>query len=171
MIKGCIRNHRASQELLYQKYARTMYGICLSYAKDRDAAQDILQDGFVKVFEKIRDYNAAGSLEGWIRRIITNTAIDYYRKKASLHKLIEFDPEPNDNAGHNAVSDALHADDILQQVRKLPDGARLIFNLYAVEGFSHKEISEKLQISEGTSKSQVNRARTLLQKLLHDLSF
>lgn len=148
-----------------------MYAICLSYAKDRSSAQDILQDGFVKVFEKIKTYQSEGSLEGWIRRIISNTAVDYYRKKSTLNKFIEFDPEPSDRKGANNISDSLHADEILEQVRKLPDGAQVIFNLYAVEGFSHKEISEKLQISEGTSKSQVNRARTLLQKLLDDLNF
>lgn len=147
-----------------------MYAICLSYAKDRAAAQDILQDGFVKVFEKIKTYQSEGSLEGWIRRIISNTAIDHYRRKSTLNKFIEFDPQPSDHNGHNTVSDSLQAKEILEQVRKLPDGAQVIFNLYAVEGFSHKEISEKLQISEGTSKSQVNRARTLLQKLLNDLS-
>lgn len=147
-----------------------MYSICLSYAKDRSGAQDILQDGFVKIFEKIKTYQSEGSLEGWIRRIITNTAVDHYRKKSTLNKFIEFDPEPTDQKGHG-TSDSLHAEEILEQVRKLPDGAQVIFNLYAVEGFSHKEIAEKLQISEGTSKSQVNRARSLLQKMLNDLSF
>lgn len=171
LLKGCLRNDRKYQELLYKKYARTMYGICLSYAKDRSSAQDILQDGFVKVFEKLKTYQSEGSLEGWIRRIISNTAVDYYRKRSTLNKFIEFDPEPSDLKGQNNISDSLHTKDILEQVRKLPDGAQVIFNLYAVEGFSHKEISEKLQISEGTSKSQVNRARTLLQKLLNDLSF
>ena len=171
LIKGCIRNDRKYQELLYRKFSKTMYAVCLSYAKDRSAGQDILQDGFVKVFEKIKTYQSEGSLEGWIRRIITNTAIDHYRKRATLNKFIDFDPEPSDHNGQNTVSDSLHAEELLQQVRKLPDGAQVIFNLYAVEGFSHKEISEKLQISEGTSKSQVNRARTLLQKLLNDLSF
>ena len=171
LLKGCIRNDRKFQELLYKKFAKTMYAVCLSYAKDRPSAQDILQDGFVKVFDKIRSFNNEGSLEGWIRRIISNTAVDHYRKKSTLNKFIEFDPMPTDKTGQNNVSDSLHTDEILDQVRKLPDGAQVIFNLYAVEGFSHKEIAEKLQISEGTSKSQVNRARNLLQRLLTDLSF
>lgn len=171
LLEGCIRNDRKFQELLYKKFAKSMYAVCLSYAKDRASAQDMLQDGFVKVFDKIKSFNHEGSLEGWIRRIISNTAIDHYRKKSTLNKLIEFESSPTDKSGANTVSDALHADEILNQVRKLPDGAQVIFNLYALEGFSHKEISEKLQISEGTSKSQVNRARVLLQKLLNDLSF
>lgn len=170
LIKGCIRNDRKFQEMLYKKFSATMYAICRSYAKDRSAAQDILQEGFIKVFEKIRSFNQEGSLEGWVRRIISNTAVDHYRKKSTLSRFIEFDPAPADHDGANSISDGLHADEILEQVRKLPDGAQVIFNLYAVEGFSHKEIAEKLQISEGTSKSQVNRARTLLQKYLGDVS-
>ena len=148
-----------------------MYAVCLSYAKDRSSAQDILQDGFVKVFEKMKSYNHDGSLEGWIRRIISNTAVDHYRKKSTLNKFIEFEDSPTDTRGQNNVFESLHAEEILKQLRKLPDGAQVIFNLYAVEGFSHKEISEKLQISEGTSKSQLSRAKNLLQKLLNDLSF
>lgn len=171
LVKGCLRKDRKFQELLYKKFSKTMYQICLSYAKDRDGAQDILQEGFIKVFDKINSFNSEGSLEGWIRRIISNTAVDHYRKKSTLRKFIEFDATPSDKTGQNNISDSIHANEILDQVRKLPDGAQVIFNLYAVEGFSHKEISEKLQISEGTSKSQVNRARTLLQKLLNDLSF
>ena len=171
LIRGCLRNDRKIQELLYRKFSRTMYAVCLSYSKDRSAAQDILQEGFVKVFEKIKSFSNEGSLEGWIRRIISNTAIDHYRKKSTLKKFIEFNPALSDDNGKNDISDSINAKDILEQVRKLPDGAQVIFNLYALEGFSHKEISEKLQISEGTSKSQVNRARTLLQKVLNDLSF
>jgi RNA polymerase sigma-70 factor (ECF subfamily) len=171
LVKGCIGNDRKVQELLYRRFAKEMYAICLSYAKDRSAAQDILQDGFVKVFEKIRSFHHDGSLAGWIRRIITNTAVDHYRRKSTLNKFIEFDPMPMDRTGENNISDSLHTREILEQVRKLPDGAQVILNLYALEGFSHKEIAEKLQISEGTSKSQVNRARNLLQKLLHDFSF
>jgi RNA polymerase sigma factor (sigma-70 family) len=170
LIKGCVRNDRKFQELLYKKFSRTMYAVCLSYAKDRSAAQDILQDGFIKVFDKIKTFNLEGSLEGWIRRIISNTAVDHYRKKSTLSKFIEFDDAPTEKTGANNIAESMNTDDILDQVRKLPDGAQVIFNLYAVEGFSHKEISQKLQISEGTSKSQVNRARTLLQKLLCDLS-
>lgn len=170
LIKGCVRNDRKLQEMLYKKFARTMYAVCLSYAKDRPSAQDILQEGFIKVFDKIKTFNNEGSLEGWVRRIISNTAIDHYRKKSTLTKFIEFDPAPTDKAGDNNVADSLHTDDILDQVRKLPDGAQLIFNLYAVEGFSHKEIAKKLQISEGTSKSQVNRARSILQKFFTDIS-
>lgn len=171
LVGGCVRNDRKFQELLYKKFSKNMYAVCLSYAKDRSSAQDILQEGFVKVFEKMKSYNNDGSLEGWIRRIISNTAVDHYRKKSTLNKFIEFENTPTDNTGQNNVFDSLHADEILKQLRKLPDGAQVIFNLYAVEGFSHKEISEKLQISEGTSKSQFSRAKMLLQKLLSDVSF
>lgn len=157
--------------MLYRTHAPTMYAICLGYAKDRASAQDILQEAFVKVFRKIDSYNGDGSLEGWIRRIVTRTAIDHYRKKTTLRQIIDFDPEPSDNVGQNNVLDRIHADEIIEQVRRLPDGAQVIFNLYALEGLSHKEIAERLNISEGTSKSQVNRARTLLQKFLNDLGF
>lgn len=168
LVEGCLKNDRKFQEMLYRKYARKMYGICLSYTNDRDSAQDILQDGFIKVFKNIKGFGGKGSLEGWIRRIITNTAIDYFRNRARINQLLDFQDDEKDTEISNNVMVNINTENIIQQLQKIPEGARVIFNLYAVEGYSHKEISEKLQISEGTSKSQFQRARQLLQKLLAD---
>lgn len=171
LIKGCVKGDRKCQELLYQKYSRLMYAICLSYTKDRATAQDILQDGFVKVFDKINTYNQQGSLEGWIKRIISNTAIDHFRKKSALNNYVEYEQAFDESDKGGNVLDHLNAAELLELVRKLPDGARVIFNLFALEGYSHKEISKKLNISEGTSKSQFSRARIMLQNLLKDLAY
>ena len=171
ILKGCKANKRKYQEILYRKYAKIMYGICLSYAGDRDLAQDILQDSFIKIFNKIGEYRMEGSLQGWIRRIVTNTAIDHVRQQGRLQNYLADDKDTIIEGVYepNALQD-LQTDDVLTQVAKLPDGARIVFNLYALEGFTHKEIAEKLNITEGTSKSQYNRARKLLISRLNSLS-
>jgi len=160
VIQGCIKGDRASQKLLYQRYAKDMFGICKGYSGDTSSAKDILQDGFIKVFKYLKDYKG-GSLEAWIRRIIVNTAIDFYRKSVREMNVVEL--EDYVSYVDSDILEQLNAEDLLKLVQKLPKGARLIFNLYTIEGYSHKEISEKLNISVGTSKSQVNRARSLLQ--------
>jgi RNA polymerase sigma-70 factor (ECF subfamily) len=169
LIQGCRDNDRKYQELLYRKYAKKMYGICMSYAKDRSMAQEILQDGFVKVFKKIDTFKEQGSLEGWIRRIITNTALDYLRQKSKLYEFIDDNKEVEEERLDNSILENINADGIFKLIGQLPEGAKAVFNLYAVEGYSHKEIAEKLEITEGTSKSQFKRARSLLKSLLRDL--
>jgi RNA polymerase sigma factor (sigma-70 family) len=169
IIRGCLKKDRKSQELLYKTFARKMYSICLSYASDRYEAQDILQDSFVKVFEKIKDYSGAGSIEGWIRRIVTNTAIDHYRQTTRAHKFIEQEKEKQTVEMTDNIMDKINFGHILETINKLPKGARVIFNLYVLEGYTHEEIADKLNISIGTSKSQVNRAKSLLQTYLKDM--
>jgi len=166
ILKGCKKNKREYQEILYRKYATKMYGICLSYAGERDLAQDMLQDAFIKVFGKIKDYKPTGSLEGWIRRIVSNTAIDHLRKLQRNRNFIPKEEAEFEESDCNSGFEKLKTQDLLNQVKLLPEGARLVFNLYAIEGFTHKEIATKLEISEGTSKSQFNRARNLLIKWL-----
>ena len=146
VIKGCIKNDRHFQEILYRKYARKMYGICKGYAGNRGLAQDMLQDAFVKVFKRIGQYSGKGSLEGWIRRIVTNTAIDNLRQDSNYSSLFREDIAENDGFDDNATFAGIAEKDILTQISRLPAGARIIFNLYAVEGFSHKEIASKLNI-------------------------
>jgi len=170
ILKGCKKNKRNFQEILYRKYARKMYGICLSYAGDRDLAQDILQESFIKIFNKISAFKSEGSLEGWIRRIITNTAIDHMRSAQRTKNYLSVSKEDTEEFIKPEGLENLKTQDILEQVSKLPDGARLVFNLYALEGFTHKEIAQKLNITEGTSKSQFNRARKLLMTWLNKLS-
>lgn len=167
LIAACLQNNRQAQEVLYRQHASKMYHICLSYTGDRDTAKDILQESFIKVFKNIRTYNAANSLEGWIRRIVTNTAIDYYRKEKRLRYFEDATDRVPESVSIPANQYAkMNTESVLQQVKRLPEGARLVFHMFAVEGYSHKEIAGKLNISEGTSKSQFNRARTLLQEWL-----
>lgn len=168
LLQGCKNNDRKYQELLYRKYAKKMYGICLSYAADRSMAQDILQDGFIKVFKKIDTFREKGSLEGWIRRIITNTALDYMRQKTRTFDFIDENKEVEEEQLDNSIMEKINSDGIFRIIQQLPHGARTVFNLYAVEGYSHKEIADKLEITEGTSKSQFKRARSLLKELLRD---
>lgn len=169
LLKGCLRKDRKYQELLYRRYARKMYAICQAYARDKEVAQDILQDGFVKVFTKINTFNPENSLEGWVRRIMTNTAIDYFRQNKKLDRFIELEEQHSEETSDDAVNKKINVDEILYYLDRLPDGARMIFNLYAIEGYSHKEIAQQLNISEGTSKSQFSRARSLIKNYLTGL--
>ncbi len=166
--EGCKQNKRKYQELLYRKYAKKMYGICLSYAKDRAMAQDILQDGFIKVFKKIKTFKAEGSLEGWIRKIITHTAIDYLRQKSRQFEYLDLNQEIEEEKMDDHILEKINSDGVMQIISQLPDGAKTVFNLYAVEGYTHKEIAKKLDITEGTSKSQYKRARAKLKVLIKD---
>jgi len=142
----------------------------MSYAGDRTMAQDILQESFIKIFNKIKEFKSEGSLEGWLRRIVANTAIDHLRQKQRTQDYISDREEIKEESKEADGLENLQTQDILKQVSKLPDGARLVFNLYALEGYTHKEIAQKLNITEGTSKSQFNRARKLLMTWLNKLS-
>ena len=145
-----------------------MFGVCIGYVHSRDDAKDILQDGFVKVFASLKEYKGAGSLEGWIRRIIVNTAIDYYRKAMKDSKNLNIEKARNIEV-ETHILEGLHAKELLELIHKLPEGARIIFNLYVIEGYNHTEIAELLNISQGTSKSQFSRAKGLLQEWVSNL--
>lgn len=140
-----------------------MYGVCLRYSKDTDGAQDILQDGFIKVFGKLEQYKAQGSFEGWMRRIFINTALEKFRSRTLILSIDERLEVPLEIIPDTIVSE-LAAAELLKMVQELSPQYRLVFNLYAVEGYSHREISETLGISEGTSKSNLSRARNILQE-------
>ena len=162
VIKGCQQGNRRYQEILYRHFAPKMYGICLSYAGERAMAQDILQESFIKIFRSIDSFKGEGSLEGWIRRVVVRTAIDHLRQKQSLERLAQEESVAHTNAVDNDALPNLQLNEVLNFVERLPEGARVVFNLFAVEGYTHKEIAEHLHITEGTSKSQYNRARVLL---------
>jgi RNA polymerase sigma factor (sigma-70 family) len=169
IFKGCLRKDRKYQEILYRRYAHKMYVICQGYTRDKEVAQDILQDGFVKVFMKIASFDPENSLEGWVRRVMTNTAIDYFRQSKKLNNFIELEEQHSQETADDEVNKKINVDEILYYLDKLPEGARMIFNLYAIEGYSHKEIASQLNISEGTSKSQFSRARSLIKTYLINL--
>ncbi|MFL5742959.1 MAG: RNA polymerase sigma factor [Flavisolibacter sp.] len=165
LIEGCLRGDRKMQQELYQRYAPKMYGVCLRYAGSVEEAEDILQEGFIKIFNKLGSYRGEGSFEGWIRRIFVNTAIEHYRKKIYLQPITE--TEENTVEGkYLSVLDSLAEKDIIRLVQQLSPGYRTIFNMYVVEGYTHKQIAESLGISEGTSKSQLSRAKMILQDLV-----
>ncbi|MEA2105950.1 MAG: sigma-70 family RNA polymerase sigma factor [Bacteroidota bacterium] len=170
ILKGCRKNKRQYQEMLYRKYAKKMYGICLSYAGDRAMAQDMLQESFIKIYNRIKDFKQEGSLEGWIRKIVTHTAIDLLRQQKRTQNFISDNEEINEGSYESDALQNLQTENVLNQVSRLPEGARLVFNLYVLEGYTHKEIAVKLNITEGTSKSQFNRARKLLMSWLNKIS-
>ena len=156
---------RRMQEELYRRLSPKMYAVCLRYASNTDEAQDILQDGFIKVFKKLDSFRGDGSFEGWVRRIFVNTAIEYFRRKKYIQPVT--DKEENTIEGkYVSALDEMAEQDILNLITQLSPGYRTVFNMYVVEGYSHKEIGDLLGISEGTSKSQLSRAKALLQDLV-----
>jgi len=164
IIKACLKADRAAQKEFYQLFSDKMFGVCLRYANDRDEAKDILQDGFIKVFSNLHKFNNKGSLEGWIRRIIVNTALERFRDKNYLFAVnMENGYETGEKEYDHIISE-LSANDILKLIKELSPQYRTVFNLYAIEGYSHKEISEMLKIKEGTSKSNLSRAREILKE-------
>jgi RNA polymerase sigma-70 factor (ECF subfamily) len=164
LIKGCIEGNRQMQEELYNRFSGKMYAVCLRYANNADDAQDLLQEGFIKVFRNLHRFRAEGSFEGWIRRVFVNSSIEHFRKKSvELSKVSDKEENTIEDNDISAL-DQLAERDIVRLIQDLSPGYRTVFNLYVVEGYSHKEIGDLLGISEGTSKSQLARARSILQK-------
>ena len=168
LLEGCKRGDRRTQELLYKMLASRMPGVCMRYAKDLFEAEDVLQTGFVKVFQKVNEFRGDGSFEGWIRRVMVNTAIESYRKNQRMMNLVEID-EVFDVPQVTFDMDGLEVRDLLNLIQQLSAGYKLVFNLYAIEGYSHKEIAQQLGITEGASKSQLSRARAILKDKLRKL--
>lgn len=163
LIRGCRENSRISQEALYRRYAKLMFHVCLVYENDREKAKDILQEAFIKIFKNIDHYKHQCPLKGWMRKITVNTAIDHCRRKDRGYEFIPIDYMFPPILDHGSAESSLNTEDIISQVNRLPEGARMIFQLFAIEGYSHKEIARLMHISEGTSKSQINRAKHLLK--------
>jgi RNA polymerase sigma factor (sigma-70 family) len=165
LIKACKKQNSKAQRVLYDKYASPMLGLCKRYIKGEMEAEDVMINGFMKVFTKIDLFEEKGSFEGWMKRIMINEALGFIRKNKSMYLEIEIeaaDKEPD----FDKLFTELETKDLLKMVNELPSGYRTIFNLYAIEGYSHKEIAEMLGINENTSKSQLSRARMHLQKKL-----
>jgi RNA polymerase sigma factor (sigma-70 family) len=164
LIDGCRKGDRTSQRSLYDRYCRKMMVVCLRYSKTTAEAEDILQEGFVKVFNAIKDFRQESKLETWITRIMVNTALNAQRKKLYLYPMV--DVEELELPDNEVSMSGIHFTQLLEMIQALPQGCQIVFNLFAIEGYSHKEIAEQLGISEGTSKSQFARAKTLLQQRL-----
>lgn len=168
LIKGCIRQEPVCQRMLFDKHAGKMMGVCLRYAQDNMEAEDMLQDAFIKVFQYIIQFKFEGSFEGWIRRIVVNTAIRHLERKKMSFKEID-DHSPNNPQIDPHAYGHLGEDDLLKLISQLPEGYRMVFNLSVIEGYSHDEIGEMLKIQAGTSRSQLVKARKMLQNQIMQL--
>ncbi|MCB0409054.1 MAG: RNA polymerase sigma factor [Flavobacteriales bacterium] len=167
LVKKCLEKDPLAQKQLFDVFSRKMMGVCLRYSQDVEEAQDVLQMGFIKVFEKLHMYSSEGSLEGWIRKVLVNTALDNIRKNKKFNDNIELEKVDFqlENSSETGL-DSLSAKDLLKIIQKMPPGFRTVFNMYAIEGYSHKEIAEELNITVSTSKSQYSRAKVYLQKII-----
>lgn len=160
LIQRCAKNDRKAQAEVYQLFSGKLFALCLKYSKNYVQAQDNLQDGFITIFDKIGQFNSKGSFEGWMKRIMINTALQKYRNKRLLSLVSEEIP---DDITVEIDEETVSLGYLLNIIQELPDRYRMVFNLYVLDGYSHKEIAKKLEISEGTSKSNLSRARTILK--------
>lgn len=166
IIDGCLQGKARFQKLLYRKFAPTMFGVCKRYFNSSDQAEDALQEGFIKVFGKLSDFRREGSLEGWIRRIMVTTSLNYHRNNRKHYFLEDVEDLHDGSEDVMFNEDTFTRDDLLKTLQGLPPGYKLVFNLFEIEGYSHKEIADMLDISVNTSKSQLSKARRVLQRKL-----
>ena len=168
LIKACKKNNLQAQSDLYLKYKDDLYVLCLKYCKNVEEAQDNLQDAFIEIFKNIKKYNHKGSFEGWMKRITINKAIDKYKSKNFINIIINDDILEDTSIDTNEFQLPLHT--LLDLIQNLPDRYRLVFNLYELDNYSHKEISQLLSISEGTSKSNLHRAKLILKEKINEIN-
>ena len=166
IVHACLKGDTVAQKTLYENHKVTMFRICLRYAKDRSEAQDMLQDGFIKVFNDLHQFKFQGPLGGWIRKVIVNTALQHIRKKKNLFVNTQIDELANHYQTDENVHSDIHAKALTKMIQQLPVGYRTVFNMYVIEGYSHKEIAEKMNITESTSKSQLYKAKAQLRGIL-----
>lgn len=164
LIKSCLDEDRHAQRKLYELYAPKMFGVCLRYAKNREEAEDIMQEGFLQVFKSLQNFKFSGSFEGWIRKIMVYSAIAKYRGKSKLHSVLTLENENIIAYENEDILSRLGKKELLQMVQELPPAYRMVFNLYVFEGLKHREIAQQLDISEGTSKSNLHDAKLILQR-------
>jgi len=170
IIEGCARNERKAQQELYSRYSHFLLGVCLRYASDKAEAEDILQESFLKIFFNIKDYSGTGSFIGWLRKIAVNTAITHYHKHLKFRYYVEIEEFVSVESGVSSFEEDLFtSDELFRVLNELPTGYRMVFNLYAVEGYKHKEIAQMLGIDTNTSKSQYSRARAAIRGKLEKL--
>jgi RNA polymerase sigma factor (sigma-70 family) len=164
LIKLCLKGERNSQRQLYEWLGPKMLVVCMRYSRNKEEAEDTLQEGFIKVFENLGQFRHAGSFEGWVRKIMVNCSLQKFRNKPQLHAIINIDEAKTEFTDSENISAQLGTKELLKMVQQLPPACRMVFNLYVFEGMKHREIAEQLGISEGTSKSNLSDARVILQK-------
>lgn len=167
IISDCIDGSRKAQAMLYHQFAPKMFGVCLRYAKDATEAEDNMQEGFIKVFTNLKNFRHDGSLEGWIRRIMINVSLEKIRKQHLLYPVEDVAIYDSVNFSDDVIA-KIAADDLMKLIQQLPPRYRLVFNLYVIEGMSHQEIAKEMSITQGTSKSNLARAREILKKKVHE---
>jgi len=166
ILQGCLKNHAAAQRELYQRYSPKMLAVCFRFAHNREDAEDMLQDGFIKVFLQMHTFQSKGAFEGWIRRIMVHTCINHLKKNKRFNESVDIMQASSAQVREESIPSIVQAKQIVDCIRLLPIGYRTVLNLYAIEGYSHKEISGMLDIEESTSRSQYTRARQMLEDIL-----
>ena len=166
ILQGCLKNNAAAQKALYEKYSAKMLVVCYRYAHNREDAEDMLQEGLIKVFSQIHTFESRGALEGWIRRIIVHTCINILKKNKRFNESVDIIHASSLQVREESIPSIIQAKEVVDCIRMLPIGYRTVLNLYAIEGFSHKEISDMLDIEESTSRSQYTRAKAMLEDVL-----
>ncbi|RYM34114.1 sigma-70 family RNA polymerase sigma factor [Brumimicrobium glaciale] len=166
LVQKCVSGNGEAQRELFDRFSPLMLGVAMRYIKDKERSEDVLQDGFIKVYKNLHRFEHKGSLEGWIRRIIVNTALDQLRKNKKNINDLHLDDSNFEIVQKSDAIGILEAEILMEIIQQLPDGYRVVFNMFAIEGYSHKEIAEALKISESTSKSQYSRAKSVLRKTL-----
>ena len=166
MLHGCLNNIASAQEALYNRFSPRMLGVCYRFARNREDAEDMLQEGFIKVFSQMHQFRNQGALEGWIRRIVVHTCINVLKKNKKFADSVDLIHANSIHLNENNIHSILQAKQVVESIRLLPMGYRTVLNLYAIEGFSHKEIATILDIEESTSRSQYTRAKAMLEDIL-----
>ena len=169
LVNGCLRGESSFQRALYEKYKVQLFRVCLRYAKDRPEAEDMLQDGFIKIFSDLHQFSRQGPLGAWLRRVVVNVALQHLRKKKKLIADVEMDQISDDYKVDAAVFSEMNLKALTKLIQQLPTGYRVVFNMFVIEGYSHKEFAEQLKISENTSKSQLSKAKATLRRMLQKI--
>ncbi len=166
MVQGCLDNLASAQEALYNRFSPRMLGVCYRFARNREDAEDMMQEGFIKVFTQIHQFRGQGALEGWIRRIVVHTCINILKKNKKFTDSVDLFHAGSMYLNENNIPSILQAKQVVECIRLLPVGYKTVLNLYAIEGYSHKEIAAILDIEESTSRSQYTRAKSMLEDVL-----
>jgi RNA polymerase sigma factor (sigma-70 family) len=166
IFQGCLKNDPIAQRVLYNKYSAKMLSVCYRFAHNREDAEDMLQEGFIKVFSQIHTFQNKGAFEGWIRRIMVHTCINHLKKNRKFNESVDIIHATGVQVREESVPSIVQAKQVVECIRLLPMGYRTVLNLYAIEGYSHKEIAEMLDIEESTSRSQYTRAKQMLEDIL-----
>lgn len=169
LLEGCLKGDRSYQKALYEAYKVPLFRLCLRYAKDRMEAEDMLQNGFIKIFADLHQYKASGSLGGWLRKVMVNAALQHIRKYKKNRHTVDLEEVSNKFQSEEMAHANLNAEALTKLIQELPVGYRTVFNLYVIEGYAHREIAELLDINENTSKSQLSKAKATLRRMLEQL--